>query len=159
MKNDTIKIKKDGIFRVEIEEYDGTTTGNYIEFDLESVELPLRFQECDELHKKNVNWLRQQVIAINKKEDHRGKKLLSANEEAKVKALSEFYKKEEEALDKFLGKGGTKKLLNGREAYYSMYDDINEMLEPIMPKLRECFISIEEKIKKKYSKKEDNILE
>ena len=41
-----------------------------------------------------------------------------------------------EALDLFLGQNGTNKLLNGRKPYYSMYEDINDMLVPILPKLK-----------------------
>ena len=65
-----------------------------------------------------------------------------------------------DALDLFLGEGGTKKLLNGRKPYYSMYDDISEMLEPILPKLKLSADSIVEKIKEKYSNtKENDVLE
>jgi len=56
-----------------------------------------------------------------------------------------------EALDLFLGEGGTKKLLNGRKPYYEMYDDINDILEPILPKLQKTAEDIEDRIKQKYS--------
>ena len=73
----------------------------------------------------------------------------------------QFYEKEIEALDLFLGLGGTHKLLNGRKPYYSMYEDINEMLEPILPIIKKGFDSIENKIKAKYKveNKESNVLE
>ena len=65
-----------------------------------------------------------------------------------------------DALDLFLGEGGTKKLLNGRKPYYSMYDDISEILEPILPKLKLSADSIVKKIKEKYSNtKENDVLE
>ena len=101
-----------------------------------------------------------QFIIIDKKEDKKGKYLLSLKEEEKIKVLQEFYKREAEALDLFLGKDGTKKLLNGRNPYYSMYEDINEMLEPIMPKLQLRVENITEKIKQKYgNKKETDVLQ
>ena len=75
--------------------------------------------------------------------------------------LQEFYKREMEALDLFLGQNGTNKLLNGRKPYYSMYEDISEILEPIMPKLKLRADDIVNKIKEKYSNNatEKNVLE
>lgn len=156
---ESIQLKKDNILRIGIKEADGTDTGNVLEFDLEDIELPIKLQECIEEHKKNVQTLKSQYIIIDKKPDKKGKKVMSANEEAKIKAMQEFYKKEMEALDMFLGKGGTNKLLNGRKPYFTMFDDINEYLEPIVPLIKERAGSIEDKIKAKYAKKESDVLE
>lgn len=155
-----IQLKKDNIFRVGIRDVEGNETGEHLEFDLEDIELPFRINDCEKMHNENVQKLKAEMIIINKKQDKKGKYLLSANEEAKLKAIKEFYNEEEKALDLFLGEGGTRKLLNGRKPYYSMYDDISEMLEPIMPKLTERVTSIEDKIKEKYkiNKDEDNVL-
>ena len=155
---DFIRLKKDNIVKIGIEDSEGNDTGQYLEFDLEDIELPLKYQECIEMHKKNAQFIKMQFVAIDKKQDIKGKKLLSKNEEEKIKILNEFYKREMEALDLFLGKDGTKKLLNGRRPYYSMYDDINEMLEPVMPILKKGFESIENKIKNKYKLVEGNVL-
>ena len=112
------------------------------------------------MHNENLKNYRNQCLIIDKKEDVKGKYILSKNEEAKIYALKDFYKKETEALDLFLGKGGTNKLLNGRRPYYGMYEDISKLLEPIMPKLNVRIEDIEKKIKEKYSpKKEDDVLE
>lgn len=156
---ESIQLKKDNILRIGIKEADGTDTGNVLEFDLEDIELPIKLQECIEEHKKNVQTLKAQYIIIDKKPDKKGKKVMSANEEAKIKAMQEFYKKEMEALDMFLGEGGTNKLLNGRKPYFTMFDDINEYLEPIIPLIKERAGSIEDKIKAKYAKKESDVLE
>ena len=40
-----------------------------------------------------------------------------------------------------------------------MFEDINEVLEQIMPKFESTFTNITDRIKKKYDKKEDNIIE
>lgn len=157
---DFIQLKKDNIVRIGIKDSEGKDTGEHLEFDLEDIELPLKYQECSEQHKKNINYIRNQFVIINKRQDKKGKKLLSANEEEKLKLMKEFYKREEEALDLFVGKGGTRKLLNGRNPYYSMYEDIEEILEPILPILKVCFDNIETKVKEKYSNtKESNVLE
>lgn len=158
---DFIQLKKDNIIKIGIKDSKGNDTGEHLEFDLEDIDLPLKLQECDETHKKNLQYVKMQIMVINKKQDKKGKKIFSANEEEKIKVVKEFYKREMEALDLFLGENGTKKLLNGRKPYFSMYDDINEMLEPIMPIIKKGFDNIENKIKNKYkdNSKESNVLE
>ena len=150
-KESFIQLKKDSILRIGIKDSDGNDTGEHLEFDMEDINLALRLNECDEKHRKNLEFLRNQFIIIDKKEDKKGKKILSWKEEEKLKVLQEFYKKEMEALDLFLGENGTKKLLNGRNPYYSMYEDINDMLKPILPKLKLRADDIAKKIKDKYS--------
>ena len=152
-KENFIQLKKDNILRIGIKDSDGNDTGEHLEFDLEDINLPLRLNDCDEKHRKNLEFLRNQFIIIDKKEDKKGKKILSWKEEEKLKALKNFYVEEEKALDLFLGQGGTRKLLNGRNPYYSMYEDINDMLEPIMPKLKLRADDIANRIKEKYSNK------
>lgn len=158
---DFIQLKKDNILRIGIKDIDGNDTGEHLEFDMEDINLALRLNECDEKHRKNLEFLRNQFIIIDKKEDKKGKKILSWKEEEKLKVLQEFYKREMEALDLFLGENGTKKLLNGRNPYYSMYEDINDMLKPILPKLKLRADDIAKKIKDKYSNvnnQEKNVL-
>ena len=158
---DVIQLKKSSILKIGIKDENGVDTGEHLEFDLEDIELPLRLNECEAKHRKNLEFIKMQFLIIDKKEDKKGKFILSLKEEEKMKVLQEFYKREMEALDLFLGKNGTKKLLNGRNPYYSMYEDINEILEPIMPKLKLKADDIANKIKEKYSKKttEKNVLE
>lgn len=158
---DFIQLKKDSILRIGIKDSKGNDTGEHLEFDLEDIELPLRLNECEARHRKNLESLRNQFIIIDKKEDKKGKFVLTWKEEEKLKAVQEFYKREMQALDLFLGEGGTKKLLNGRRPYYSMYEDISEMLAPILPKLKLRADDIADKIKAKYSNvdTEKNVLE
>lgn len=157
---DFIQLKKSNILKIGIKDADGKDTGEHLEFDLEDIDLPFRLNDCEKQHNEDLQELRRKFLVIDKKQDVKGKNsIMSANEEAKIKALQEFYKKEEKALDLFLGDGGTRKLLNGRNPYYTMYDDISEMLEPILPKLTNNAKSIEDRIRSKYSnKKEENVL-
>lgn len=157
---ENIRLKKDNIFRVGIQDQDGNDTGNILEFDLEDLELPFRAQEAEYRHTKNAEKLRADFILADKKPEKKGKKLMSSREEEKMRALREFYSQEEKALDLFLGEGGTRKLLNGRNPYFEMFDDFLECLEPIMPKLELHKKDIVEKIKQKYStKKEEDVIE
>lgn len=156
---ESIQLKKDNILRIGIKTADGKDTGNILEFDLEDFELPLKLQDCLEQHKTNIRDLRTKYLIIDKKQDKKGKKLMSSNQEEKIKTLKEFYNKEIEALDLFLGKGGTEKILNGRKPYLTMFDDINGYLEPIIPLIEKRAVKIEDMIKEKYSKKESDVLE
>ena len=155
-----IQLKKSNIQKFGIMTEDGVDTGEYIEIDIEDIELPFKINDCEKKHRENLQQLKNQMIIIDKKQDHKGKELLSSNEEEKLKALRDFYKKEEEALDLFLGEGATRKLLNGRKPYYSMYDDINEMLKPIIPGLENATNGFTERIKAKYktNNEEGNVL-
>ena len=158
---DFIQIKKSNIVKIGIKDENGVDTGEHLEFDMDDIELPLKINRCDNEHRKNIKYVQNQFAIIDKKEDKKGKFLLSWKEEEKIKVLRDFYKKEMEVMDLFLGEGGTKKLLNGRKPYYSMYEDINEMLEPILPILKKSMVDINKKIKEKYKdvKIEDLTLE
>ena len=157
---DFIQLKQSGIKRFGIKTEDGVDTGEYIEIDTEDFELPLKAEKCNQKHIENLRELNNQKIIINKKEDHKGKnELFSDNEKALLKAVKEFYKKEEEALDEFIGEGSTKKLLNGRKPYISMFEDINEYMVQIIPSLKQSQNDMIERIKTKYAyKEEDNII-
>ena len=159
-----IQLKKRNTLSFEIVDENGNKTGETLEFDLEDIELPLKYQECLDKHTRNKQSLDMQFIAIDKKQDvtngkDKGTKILTRNEVEKYEVLKEYYKREMEALDLFLGKDGCKKLLNGREPYYSMFDDINDVIEPILPKLKVHAEDIINRVKEKYNKKEDNVLE
>ncbi len=158
-----IKLKKDNILRVPIVDANDKPTGESLEFDMEDIDLLSKYQEILEKHPKNVNYVRTQFIIIDKKQDVKDKNaIMSRNEKEKYNVVREFYKKETELLDSFLGENGTKKLLNGRKPYFTMFDDINEMLKPILPEIEKNLKSIDEKIKSKYkmkNSKENDILE
>lgn len=130
----------------------------FIEFDLGDIDLPLNYNRCVEGVKNAQAKLKNQLIIINKKQDHKTKGFLTANEEAKVKAMKQFYKETEEAMDLFLGKGGTKKYLNGRKPYWEMWDDINESLKPHLSKMKLTVDDMTERIKEKYKVAESDVL-
>ena len=109
-----LKQAKD-VLRLKIKDENGNDTGNFLEFNLGDLDYLLVLQDMMEADKKNRAYLKNQYDIIDKKQDHKGKKLFSSNEEAKIKATNEFYKKEAEIYDMFLGKDGVKKLLNGRK--------------------------------------------
>lgn len=156
-----INLKKEDVLKVKIYDEEGKDTGNYLEFDLQDVELPLRIQKIQDDHKKNLNYIKMSFALIDKKPNHEGKKILSSNEEEKLKVIRTFYDKEIETLDLLLGKGGTAKLLNGRKPYYEMFDDIMSYLEPLSEVFEQSANKLKEKFIAKYKMniEEENVLE
>lgn len=129
-----------------------------LEFDMADIELPLKYNKCINSIENARKELKTQFIIIDKKQDHKGKQLLSSNEELKIKALRNFYKKMEEAMDLFLGEGGTKKYLNGRNPYYEMFDDLSEAIEPHLGKMKLTVSDMTSRIKEKYKVTESDVL-
>lgn len=156
-----IGLKNENILKLEIVDEKGNSTGEFLEFDLEDIELPFKYQEIIERLKKSRQNLKNQFTIIEKKQDHKGKKLMSSNEEEKLKALNNFYKEQVEIYNVFLGENGVQKLLNGRKLRWTTLSEIDELIEKqIAPQLNVTMDNITKKIKSKYSsKKEDNVLE
>lgn len=156
-----IQLKKDkSILKFGIKDENGNDTGEFLTFNLEDIELPLRYQELLEKDKQNRLYIKNQFEIIDKKQDHKGKKLLSAKQEAKIRAMNDFYKKEKEVYNVFLGENGVEKLLNGRQLSWGTLDEMDDIIkEFILPKLKINAQDIIDRITKKYSTKEDDIIE
>lgn len=153
MTDNFIQLNQSKTLKLTIRTDKGEETGEYLEFDLEDIELPLRYQELLEKDKKNKENLRNQVLTIDKRQDVKGKKLFSKNEEDKIKALNEFFKKEVEVYNMFLGENGVEKLLNGRKLGWTTLEEIDTIIETqIVPKLNVTMDDITKRIKEKYSK-------
>ena len=92
------------------------------------------------------------MLIIDKREDVKGKKLLSKNEEDKIRALNDFFVKEVEVYNMFLGPRGVEKLLNGRKFTWTTLEEIDEIIEKqIAPHIEINMKSISDKIKNKYA--------
>lgn len=160
---DFIQLPKRDVLRIVVKNENGEIKkdekGNdvFLEFDLEDIEAPLKYNKCEFLIRKAREDLKFDIMIIDKRQDVKGKFLLSKNEEDKIKAMQRFYKTMEEAMDLFLGKGGVDKIF-GDVRYYTMFEDLNEMLKPILPKLKVNYESIDKKIKEKYAPKETEVL-
>lgn len=158
MTENYIQLNKNDVLRLKIRTSEGVETGEYLEFDLEDIELLLKYQELIEKDKKNRENLKNQMLIIDRRQDVRGKKLLSKNEEDKIKAVSDFFNKQIEVYNMFLGENGVQKLLNGRKLGWTTLQEINEIIDKqITPHLNMNMQHITDKIKQKYgvSVKED----
>jgi len=156
MTDNFIKLNNDNVLRLRIQTAEGIDTGDILEFDLEDIELPLKYQEIIEKDKKNREQLRNQIIIIDKREDVKGKKLLSKNQEDKIKAVNEFFKKEIEVYNMFLGENGVEKLLHGRKIGWTTLQEIDEIIEKqIKPHLDISMDNITKKVKEKYGRTQE----
>ncbi len=159
---DSIQLKQDNVLKIGIKNANGEETGDIITIDLEDIELPLKAQESVRRIKENNRWLQAQRVMIEKRADKKGKKLLSANEEALLKAVNEYYKRQTEAYELVLGKGAIAKILCGRSMYITFFTDLEEQMQAIRPKMDKNALDIKAKIKaisKKYSQKDSDVME
>lgn len=151
MTDNFIQLNKGNELRLKIKTDEGEYTGEELVFDIEDIELPLKYQELVEKDKKNKEALRNLFLIIDKREDIKGKKLLSKNEEDKIKAINDFFKKEIEVYNMFLGERGVEKLLNGRKIGWTTLQEIDEIIDKqIAPYLQTSMEDITKKVKEKY---------
>ena len=152
MTDNFIQLKESDVLTLKIKTSDGKETGEELTFDLEDIELPLRYQELIEKDKKNKENLKNQMAIIEKRQDVKGKKLLSKNQEDKIRVLNDFFVKEVEVYNMFLGPRGVEKLLNGRKFTWTTLQEIDEIIEKqITPKIDVSMDKITNKIKAKYA--------
>ena len=159
---ENIQLKQDNLFKIGIKNAEGKDTGEIITIDLEDIKLPLRCQESEKMIKDNNKWLQAQRIMIEKRPDKKGKKLLSANEEALLKLVNEYYEKQTKAYELVLGEGAIKKILCGREMYITFFSDLEEQMKKLRPKLNQNAVDLKEKIKsitEKYGQKDSDVME
>ena len=159
---ESIQLKQDNLLKIGIKNAEGEDTGEIITIDLEDIKLPLKCQESEKMIKDNNKWLQAQRIMIEKRPDKKGKKLLSANEEALLKLVNEYYEKQTKAYELVLGEGAIKKILCGREMYITFFSDLEEQMKKLRPKLNQNAVDLKEKIKsitEKYGKKDSDVME
>lgn len=151
----------DDVLKLYIQTKDGEETGDYLEFDMEDIDLLDNLQKMQDDLIKNHNWLRNQFTIIDKKQDFTKKgKLMSNNEKMKYDALKSFFNKQKEIYNIFLGKNGVEKLLYGRKFEWETMKEIDKIIEEqIIPLLNITFENITKKVKEKYGTKEDEEVE
>lgn len=137
---------------------DGEKTGEYLDFDLEDIELLDRLDRVYESIIKNHQWFKNQIVIIDKKQDFKKKnKFMSNNEKLKYEATKEYFKNQRKAYDLFLGENGVDKLLYGRPFEINTLREIDKIItEQIYPQLKLSMKNITEKIKKDYKNQKDS---
>lgn len=160
-----IQLKRnENILRLYIKDENGKRTGEYLEFDLLNPKYLLKYQDLVEEDKKNRLWFQNQLTIIDKKQDHKGKKLYSYKEEEILKAYDEFNEKTKKIYNMFLGEKGIEKLLNGRDISLNTLNEVDRIIEEcILPKIEINVDNIKKMIRNKYSnlnkEKRDDVIE
>ena len=144
---DKVIYKKEGIKRIQVNEQ-----GDYIEFDLLDIELPLKVENTrKELIRQNSIY-RNRCKAIEKQYQN-NEDLLRTN---LYKADIDFCKKCREVLDGLLGEGACHKIF-GDTNRYGMFDDYFEQLSTVLESLEVDINAIKEKLMEKYKKSKEVI--
>ena len=150
-----IRLEEDDILRLPIIASNGNPTGEFLEFDLQDIELPMKYQEFIDKDKKNRSNLQNKLYLIDKKEDVDEGKVLTRNEREKIIAIQDFLKEEVKIYNLFLGENGVEKLLNGSKLRWNSLKIIDKIInEQIVPHLDLSVETMNEKIKEKYSQEE-----
>lgn len=148
-----IVLSEDQTLILEIYDAKGNKTGEKLEFDMGDIELPLRYQELLESDKKNRETLRNKMLVLEKKPDAPGKGGMTRNQEEQVRALVDFFKKEVEVYNLFLGENGVQKLLNGRKLRWETLEEIDSIInEQIRPYIEIDTKRMIDKVKKAYGR-------
>lgn len=141
---------------------DGKKTGEYLDFDLEDIELIDKLDKIYNKILKNQQWIKNEMTVIDKKQDFKKKNsLMSNNEKLKYEAIKKYYNEQRNAFDLFLGENGVEKLLYGRKFEWGTLNEISEIISnQIYPQLKISMKNITEKVKEKYKKPiENDVLE
>lgn len=151
MADNFIQLEKSDVLTLKIRTADGKETGESLEFDFEDTGIYLTYQNMIEKIEKDKKWLNNQYLIIGKRQDVKGKKLLSKNEEDTFRAEQEFFKRIAEDYNMFLGENGVQKLLNGKKLGWITIDRIDRIIKKqIEPQLEKYQDLILDKIKNKY---------
>ena len=149
----SIRVEKRDIYTIEVND-----NGETIEFDLLDIELPFKFDRAFSEVNRIYKDLRAKLVIIEKKKDRQiAGEIMTANEKAKLDAHRTAFKQMRVAMDAFLGEGACQKIFGDRN-YIEMYDDLFEQLGPHFEKMQLNTKGIAERIKAKYSKKNDGVL-
>ena len=154
-----ITLNKGNVQRFGIRDSEGNDTGKFIDIDPDDIEFSFRANECQKRHKDNVDKLKQKTDEIEETCSKEGD-FPTERDIARLNVIKEFLTEEEKTIDDFIGEGTTKKLLNGRKPYISMFNDIMDALVQIVPALKDTTKKIAQEVKEKYKKdkNEDNVI-
>lgn len=151
MADNYIQLEQDETLELKIKNHKGEYTGQSLYFNLEDTELLLRYQDLLEQDKKLRSKLKNDLYLIDKRQDTKGKKFLSKNEEDKLRIVNTFFKEETKVLNMFLGENGVEKLLNGRPFCWTTLKEISDIItKQISPYIEKSMKNITNKIKEVY---------
>ncbi len=162
----SIKVNnRKGLLKIRLDDMNGKPILNnkgeevYWEFDLQDIELVGVWSEVVETEEKLRKDMQKQLLIIEKRQDVKGKYSDSKNTEDSLELYKKHFIKAMENMNRFLGENGVQKFLGDRKPYWSMFEDIAEAIEQILPLFDETIEGFKDDVKKKYGEIDKTILE
>lgn len=143
-----IRINKDDVYRIEVND-----NGEYIEFDLLDIELPMKCLTASKKIKKLSNIYQQKIFFIEKQCKNNQELLITKKHNADI----EYCKEMRKVFDTFLGEGACQKIF-GDMNRIGMFDELFEQLEPHFEKLQINVEKIKDHLIDKYSNKKSDVI-
>lgn len=149
-----INVQKNGIYKIEVND-----KGEYIEFDLDDIGVPIKCYESIEKIEKIEEETKKKIQEMIDSNDPEINKKISYLE-------NDMFREMRKIMDSFLGENGCQKIFGDRN-YYSMYNDLFEELSKKRKELggKSHFDmmgmevkTINEKIMNKYQKGKENVI-
>ena len=135
-----LRINKDDVYRIEVND-----NGDYIEFDLLDIELPMKVINLGKEIEKQTDFYNKKSIAIYKQYKD-NQELLYIN---KNKCDVDFCNKLRKEFDKLLGENACYKIF-GDINRIGMFDDLFEQLMPHFEKMKIDIEKAQDKLLEKY---------
>lgn len=149
-----IERKPEDLYKINIAD-DGTE----IVFDLADISLAFKCDKAFKEIEKNQQVAQGRVKAIQNKADKRiDGSLFTECEKQILEIMRDMYAKNREILDEFFSCKGAMDKLFGDANYPDMYDDLIEQLNPHFDKMGLSTEAIKNRLAKKYSKKNNDVL-
>lgn len=149
--NNKINVESSELVKVEIND-----TGKFIELNPLDIEFPLKIEKTANELNRMLNKLEQELILIDKKTDVKDG-LMSRNTREKLLKYKEYNVECGKVMDDLLGKG-TVQATFGDKNYIGMYNDLLDSLAPIFEQVYGNPDNTIANLKKKYSKKDSDVL-
>lgn len=143
-----IRVEKENVYQIEVND-----KGEYIEFDLLDIDLPMKLMNGAEELKKQKRIYKNKLIALNKQYKDNQRMLLFKQYDLD----KEFCTKLRSVFDGFLGEGACQKIF-GNVDRIGMFDAFFEQLSPHLDKLVINVEQIKNNLYEKYNPNKKEVI-
>lgn len=149
------KIRVQSSEQIEVEVNDN---GDTITLDPLDLNFPIKLNKAIGELEKKTDVFKQAMSLLEKREDVKLKnEVLTKNQKERFLKYNEYLDACGNVIDEVFGEGTCKKVF-GDKKYFGMYEDFINALEPIIKKVYGDTDAVIDRIKKKYSKENSDVL-
>lgn len=146
--------KQEDLYRINI-----CDDGTEIVFDLADIGLPFKCNKAFQEVEKNKQVAIGKIKALeNQKNEKESGNLFGTVERQILNTYKEMFERNRQIMDDFFGCPGAMQKLFDDANYMDMYDDLFEQFEPHFEAMQLNTETIKERLKKKYQKKQNDVL-